>query len=364
LDFVCNLVFPFVLEIDLIFKYRCNKPRKTFRNQNDRQKFVSDGFAYLRVVRHIMKSFYDKEDYTFEDLASLIQNEVEESIYLDYKEAHALEKNDAKRKDVSKDVASFANCEGGIIIYGIKELNHKAHSFSFIDGNEFTKEWLEQIINSTIQRRISDLLIFPVRKEGLITQTIYLVKIPKSLEGPHLSKDKRFYKRFNFESVQMEEYEIRQLYGRKVKSKLELGYWGIGLKNPDPDDDQDLINFKIEVGVSNVGDVVESFYKVNFYFNNLHPSVNISYPQNLSNYDYTKLDGSKVKISSFGVVPVYPNETVNVLRFNVSVPYSKLEEAFRDEKLDIKLYYLNGEHEGEMMINDTLDKIIADRNAS
>src|SRR4051812_3819350 len=101
-----------------------------------------------------MKSFYDKEDYTIEDIESLIKNEVEESIYLDFKEARSLEKTDNKRKDISKDIASFANSDGGILIYGINEQNNKASSYSFIDGNEFTKEWLEQVINSTIQRHI------------------------------------------------------------------------------------------------------------------------------------------------------------------------------------------------------------------
>ncbi|MFN8349444.1 MAG: ATP-binding protein [Spirosomataceae bacterium] len=136
-------------------------------------------------------------------------------MYLSGLQSLRIEKNDGKRKDIiSKDVASFANSDGGIIIYGIKEENHKAHSTTFINGNEFTKEWLEQVINSTIQRHIPDVKIYPIREAGRIEKTIYIVKIPKSLEAPHISKDQRFYKRFNFMSVPMEEYEIRQLYGR------------------------------------------------------------------------------------------------------------------------------------------------------
>lgn len=53
-------------------------------------------------------------------------------------------------------------------------------------------------------------------------QTIYIVKIPYSYNTPHISKDKKYYKRYNFESVPMEEYEVRQLYERKSKSNLVI----------------------------------------------------------------------------------------------------------------------------------------------
>ena len=42
----------------------------------------------------------------------------------------------------------------------------------------------------------------------------YVVSIPQSIRAPHQASDKKFYKRFNFESVPMEEYEIRDLARR------------------------------------------------------------------------------------------------------------------------------------------------------
>lgn len=58
-----------------------------------------------RVI-YSMRSFYDKDDYTIEDIQSLIDNQVEKSIYLDFKSAGSLEKSDRKRMELSKDVAS------------------------------------------------------------------------------------------------------------------------------------------------------------------------------------------------------------------------------------------------------------------
>jgi predicted HTH transcriptional regulator len=204
-----------------------------------------------------MNNFYDKAEYNFQDIMSLIENEIEESIHLDFKEANALEKSDGKKKEISKDVSAFANSDGGIIIYGIKEQNHKAHSLTYINGQDFTKEWLEQTINSSIQRRIPDLKIFVIRNSGNIHETIYIVKIPKSFEAPHLCKDKRFYKRFNFESVAMEEYEVRQLYGQKLRSKLAIAGHGIYKLKDEAgyDDEEGKTTFMMEVLITNEGDV-------------------------------------------------------------------------------------------------------------
>jgi Putative DNA-binding domain len=304
-----------------------------------------------------MQSFYDKTEYSFSDVKSLIDNEIEESIYLDFKEAAALDRTDGKKKDISKDISSFANSDGGIIIYGIKEQNHKAHSLSYIDGNIYTKEWLEQTINSSIQRRIPDIQIFPVRNSGNMQETIYIVKIPKSYEAPHISKDKRFYKRFNFESVQMEEYEIRQLYGQKLKSKLILGSWMI-TNVTDYKNGNNNFKFKCEASVINEGDVIETTYKVNVYLENFNSYIKASWPQNQSNYDYTWLEQKRVKISANGISGIYPNESVNAIRFELEVSFDKLIEAFKDLKIEITLFYPNGEDKIQPNLDDFIQKVL------
>lgn len=167
-------------------------------------------------------NFYEKEEYTIEDIQWLIDNKIEENFQLDFKANGSLGKSEGKKKEISKDVSAFANSTGGIIIYGLTEQNHVAKSFSFINGNEFTKEWLEHIINSNVFKRINGLKIYTIRNNNELLQSIYVVKVPESLDSPHMARDGRFYKRFNFESLMLQEFEVRQLYLKQKSTELEI----------------------------------------------------------------------------------------------------------------------------------------------
>ena len=105
-----------------------------------------------------MKNPWDWEE---EDIDLLIQNRVQESLTLDYKGCDSLDKNNPNRKkELSKDVSAFANSAGGIILYGVIETNHLPIKIDVgYDPADLTREWLEQVINSSIQRRIDGIRI-------------------------------------------------------------------------------------------------------------------------------------------------------------------------------------------------------------
>jgi hypothetical protein len=48
-----------------------------------------------------------------DDLESLIKNNVQENIHLDYKDSRAIDGK--KRREMAKDVSAFANSDGGIL---------------------------------------------------------------------------------------------------------------------------------------------------------------------------------------------------------------------------------------------------------
>ena len=95
---------------------------------------------------------FEKENYTIDDILDLLKYEVEESVHLDYKAGAALEKNEKRTSEIAKDVSAFANADGGIIVYGILEQDHRPNSFAYVDGTCITKEWLEQVINSKVNK--------------------------------------------------------------------------------------------------------------------------------------------------------------------------------------------------------------------
>lgn len=244
--------------------------------------------------------FFNLKEYTMEDIQYLIDFGIEESIHLDYKASGALDKSETKKKEISKDVSAFANSDGGIIIYGVEEQNHKAAGFSYIDGNNITKEWLEQVINSTINQKIKGIEIFPIRNNGNIAESIYLVKIPRSYDAPHMCRDKCYYKRYNFESVKMEEYEVRDLFNRHNLSKLLI--------------DECTLN----IISSNAKSTIYQF------------------------------------CAKVGKEPIFAYECLDMARFRIEVPVDFVVDFERNASIELKLFYENNISECKIYVYELL----------
>lgn len=169
-----------------------------------------------------------KEPWEWEegDIEELINSRIPESLTLDYKASDSLVKEgkDRIRANISKDVSAFANSAGGTIIYGVVE---EGHIPTKIDSGylpqEVTREWLEQTINSTIQRRIDAVRIKQIELyKSNPGRVIYVVWVPQSNRSPHMASDNKFYKRFNYQSIPMEEYEVRDVANRSSAPLLKL----------------------------------------------------------------------------------------------------------------------------------------------
>lgn len=160
------------------------------------------------------------------DILSLITNGVPESINLDYKRSAALDKTDHRSKaNISKDVSAFANSAGGTIVYGVCEDGQLPTEIDGgVDAADISKEWLENVINSTIQPRIDGIRINQVALSAHPGRVLYVVEIPQSVvAAPHQAHDHRYYKRFNVQSVPMEDYEVRDVMRRSIGPDLYCG---------------------------------------------------------------------------------------------------------------------------------------------
>src|SRR5262249_38779718 len=193
------------------------------------------------------------------ELQRHIDDGVEENLNLDYKAGDALDKADKKKTEITKDVSAMANSAGGTIIYGIKEYaqpdkKHLPEDFAPIDRTQFSKEWLEQIINS-IQPRVNGIIIHPVDLSTGPNDVAYAVEIPQSTTA-HQARDFRYYKRFNFESVPMNDYEVRDVMHRRTLPDVTVEFGSKWTKSPR--------QYRLAVKIKNQGIIAVDKYKLQF----------------------------------------------------------------------------------------------------
>src|ERR1041384_36281 len=187
-----------------------------------------------------LRSVMNKEinDWTEDDILSLIKNRIPESPTLEFKACDALRKIEKKdwRKEFAKDVSAFANSGGAIVIYGIVE-NRDTHEAQMLDGgfdpHELDIETLEQIVSSQIQRTIEGIKYKAIALRGdKQGKFVYVLDIPESDRAPHMANH-RFYKRYHSISVYMDEHEVRERYRReKFPGKDVVEAWRDVAINP------------------------------------------------------------------------------------------------------------------------------------
>ena len=174
----------------------------------------------------------ENREWSEADLQRLVDDKVGETLQLEFKGCGALSKNPDGKAELGKDVSAMANAAGGIIIYGLVEKNRVADSIDVgFDPNLYTKEWLEQVIDSNVQPRIEDLRISVVRLPSRQDNVAYVVEVPQAVgRAPHQASDYRYYKRANFVNQMMEDYEIRDALRRARWPDLFLTWTIRGFK--------------------------------------------------------------------------------------------------------------------------------------
>lgn len=268
-------------------------------------------------------------------LQNLINDGAEENQYLEFKAAGALKKEDKLKAELGKDISAFANADGGRIIYGLEESNNKATAFSFIDGDLITKEYIEQVIGDQIKRPISGILIDPVRIDDDMKKTVYIITIPRSNHAPHKCK-KGFYKRQNFRSIEMEEYEIRESYHRVEMTKLViLKPILTGMSQDQMHKYHGALTFSIQ----NLGGAIEKVFKTRISIP-LGIIPTFAFLPKLSEFLERTENGYHV----FAIPctsPIFQEEIVTVFSVDLSIDKSAFD-MLTNKPVLVTLYYSNG----------------------
>ncbi len=204
-------------------------------------------------------------------LQQYCDNAVEENSTLEYKAAASLGTNNDKKKEITKDISALANSAGGTIIYGIREYQtpgkeHLPEALDGIDRRQFSKEWLDQVINN-IQPHLKDFLVHPVSLATPPDHVAYVVEVPQSTTA-HQATDFRYYKRSNVTVNAMEDYEIRDVMNRASKPNVEVDFdYSVESETSRRHD------YALNIVVRNLGIQVIHDYKLKFTFPNYDPNI-------------------------------------------------------------------------------------------
>jgi predicted HTH transcriptional regulator len=160
-----------------------------------------------------------------------VRAKIQESLSLDYKDSRALGKQSADKVELCKDVSAFANSGGGMIIYGIREKNHDPEEIDEgVDTTVFNREWVENILTTGVQPKIEDLEIKPIDlpSKGK-NRAAFVIRVGQATAlAPHqTASDHKYYRRHNFKSEPMQDYEVRDAMRRNIAYGRKLDWHGI-----------------------------------------------------------------------------------------------------------------------------------------
>lgn len=155
------------------------------------------------------------------DLERLLTEQVHEGRTLDYKRDIHLS-TDEHRRELARDVSSFANAAGGDLIFGVEEAkDENGKNLGYpekvvgVECPNFddTKQRIESIIRENIDPRIHG---FAIRKlDGFERGSVILLRIPRSWNAPHMVSYKsqtHFYSRNSFGKHPLDVREIRAAF--------------------------------------------------------------------------------------------------------------------------------------------------------
>ena len=155
----------------------------------------------------------------FSDIERIVNNKLSESKSLDYKREINLEKGD--EKNILYDIASFANSDGGILVFGVSESkdsdgknNGLPDEIIGLNIDNFDKLILkiEDLIHSSIEPNIPNITIKVLSNKD---KNVLLIAIPKPIGLPRMvtyNNSNKFYKRRNSGKYLLDIFELNQLF--------------------------------------------------------------------------------------------------------------------------------------------------------
>ena len=154
------------------------------------------------------------------DLLALLNPPVSERKTLDYKQ-RGVGTRDGDRKEFLADASSFANAQGGYIVYGMEEDQGAPTKLVGVDNIDPDAETarLDQMLRSGISPPLTRFEIQPVALTG--GNIAIVLRVPRSANGPHqvtFQNTSRFWARGNAGKYLIGVDELRSMFDSSAKN--------------------------------------------------------------------------------------------------------------------------------------------------
>lgn len=160
---------------------------------------------------HLLRFPFDQIDVSH--LHALCEQRIQEGLYLEFKR-EPYGRKDADKRELLKDISSFANSSGGHLIIGISQtdegLAQKLIPSQLNPDQEL--QWLESTLRDSIEPRINGLRLKSLEYNG---GHLIIVRIPKSYTPPHRVSAlgiSRFYGRNSAGAYELSVDELRHIF--------------------------------------------------------------------------------------------------------------------------------------------------------
>jgi len=159
--------------------------------------------------------------FTADQLQQVLDEHVQEGMYLDLKRGAALDKSSAARSELVKDCTGFANAGGGIILYGVAEENIEgvpaAASLSPVATPSIDSNWITNVLRSNTSPPLGHFDVWELDVPG---GRVIAIEIEAAATAHQNLFDRRYYQRAGRSTEPMVDFQIRDVMSRKLRPEV------------------------------------------------------------------------------------------------------------------------------------------------
>ncbi|MBN1865786.1 ATP-binding protein [Candidatus Sumerlaeota bacterium] len=174
-----------------------------------------------------LQETFDRID--LEEIRQYVTDRKNEDLTLDFKTVNDPRLDRDDRKNLAKALSGFANSGGGIVVWGVNASKGNdgvdcARYLSPIQNLGLFKSRLQELTGEMVVPSVDGVQHKSCSSENDCGFAVTLV--PESDSGPHMAKggEDRYFKRSGDSFYRMEHFDIEDMFGRRKKPRLSLGY--------------------------------------------------------------------------------------------------------------------------------------------